>query len=70
VVYVLEFLATVSDGTRKPIEIAKQRAKNVPLISEHAKTIMKDAVFQDGRADICIIKDQMGNVLGEVAHQA
>ena len=66
----LEFLATNSDGSQKPVVIAIQRAKNMPLISERAKTIMKDAVFQDGRPGICIIKDQMGNVLGEVAHQA
>jgi hypothetical protein len=52
VVYMLEFLATNADGTRKTIEIIKQqRAKNVPLISERAETIMKDAVFQGERPD-------------------
>jgi hypothetical protein len=68
VVYLLEFLATNADGTRKTIEVAKQRAKNVPLIADRAKTIMQDATYSASRADICIIKDQMGHVLGEVAH--
>ena len=63
----LEFLATGSDGTRRPIEVAKQRAKNMPLISDRAKTIMKDAALRGVRADICVIKDQMGHVLGEVS---
>ncbi len=66
-VYLLEFLATNADGTRRTIEVAKQRAKNVPLIADRAQMIMKDANFAVSRADICIIKDQMGHVLGEVA---
>ena len=70
VVYMLEFLATNSDGTRRTIEIAKQRAKNMPLISDQARTIMKDAALRGLRVDICVVKDQMGHLLGEVAHPA
>jgi hypothetical protein len=69
VVFVLEFLATNLDGSRRTIEIAKQRAKNVSLVADRAKTIMKDANFRPPMADVCVIKDQMGHVLGEVAHQ-
>lgn len=65
-VYVLEFLATNSDGTRRTVEIVKQRAKTNSLIEEKAKNLMKDAVFPQGRPDFCVIKDQMGNVRGQV----
>jgi hypothetical protein len=70
VVYMLEFLATNADGTRRTIEIAKHRAKSVPQISDRARTIMKDATLPGGPADTCVIKDQMGNVLAEIAHLA
>jgi len=69
VVFVLEFLATNLDGSRRTIEIAKQRAKNVSLAADRAKTIMKDANFRRSMAAVCVIKDQMGHVLGEVAHR-
>jgi hypothetical protein len=65
VVYVLEFLATNPDGTRRTIEVLKQRAKNNSLIEEKAKTFMKEA-FPRGRADFCVIKDQMGQVHSQV----
>jgi len=66
VVYVLEFLATNSDGTRRTVEIVKQRAKTNSLIEEKAKILMKDAEFPQGRPDFCVIKDQMGDVRGQV----
>jgi hypothetical protein len=66
----LEFLATNADGTRRPIEVATQRAKNMALISDRAKTIMRNAALRGSSADICIIKDQMGHVLGQVSELA
>jgi hypothetical protein len=67
-VFVLEFLATNHDGSRRTIEIAKQRAKSVRLVADRAKTIMGQDNLRALRADVCVIKDQMGHVLGEVAH--
>ena len=69
-VYVFEFRATGSDGTRRVIEIAKHRAKSVSLAEDRVKTIMKNVRFPDGIADNCLIKDQMGHVLSEVRDRA
>jgi hypothetical protein len=66
VVFVLEFLATNADGTSRTIEIVKQRAKTNSLIEEKAKVLMKDAAFRQGRPDLCVIKNQMGQVHGQV----
>jgi hypothetical protein len=69
-VYVFEFRATGSDGTRRIVEIAKHRAKSVSLAEERVKTIMKNVRFPDGIADYCAIKDQTGHVLSEVTDRA
>jgi hypothetical protein len=48
------------------IELTKHRAKSVLLAKHRAATILKNVKFSEGTADVCVIKDQMGYVLGEV----
>jgi hypothetical protein len=67
VVFVFEFFETLSDGQRVLIEIQKHRAKSAELAKLRARTIIKSVVRQGRSADVCLIKDQMGGLIGELA---
>jgi hypothetical protein len=65
-VYVFEFFTVEPDGNRLLLEITKHRAKTKDLAHAHGDSMMRDVVFGDQKATVCIIKDQTGNTLGEV----
>ena len=65
-VYVFEFFTVEPDGNRLLLEITKHRAKTKDLAHAHGKSMMGNAAFGDQKATVCIIKDQTGNILGEV----
>jgi hypothetical protein len=64
-VFVLEFLVFSGDG-RRVIEKVTHRAKSVDQARRYAASIMKNIVIDDRRADLCEVKDQMGNILAVV----
>jgi hypothetical protein len=65
VVFVLEFLVFEDDG-RRVIERMTRRAESVDQARRHATSIMKNIVIHDRKADLCEVKDQMGNILAVV----
>ena len=61
-IYVLQFfLDATDDGERRHVTVTKHRAKSTALAEAHARTLIADA-----KADVCLIKDQAGKLLGEV----
>ena len=66
-VFVFEFFETLSGGQRVLIEIQKHRAKSAELAKLRARTIIKSVVWRGKSADVCLIKDQMGGLIAELA---
>jgi hypothetical protein len=66
VVYVLEFFA-VSGDERHVLDRMTHRAKSVDLARDQAKAMLRNVTIRDQKADLCLVKDQMGNTLGVVA---
>jgi hypothetical protein len=46
------------------------RAKSVDVARDHAKSVLRNVTIRDRKADLCIMKDQMGNTLSMVPAQA
>jgi hypothetical protein len=46
------------------------RAKSVELARHHAKSLMKNVKFHDQTAQLCEVRDQMGNILSVVPADA
>ena len=65
-VYVFEFFTVEPGGNRLLLEITKHRVKTRDLARAHGKSMMRNVVFGDQKATVCIIKDQTGNTLGEM----
>jgi hypothetical protein len=65
-VYLFEFVSIAGDGRRSLIENVTLRAPSVVHARETARSMLRDVVFHDRRPDACVIKDQMGHVLGGV----
>jgi hypothetical protein len=63
VVYVLEFLAYGSDGGQDFLDNLECRATTLDGAEGQARTMGKNVKVKDRKADVCIIKDQMGNRL-------
>lgn len=61
-VYLLEFYAIEGDAKRV-VGSMTHRAKSVERASNHAKSLMKNVKFEDRTAQLCQVKDQMGNIL-------
>jgi len=70
VVYVFELFEASADGTRNLIEVQKHRAKSVEAADHRARAIIKSVVLFGKRANLCVIKDQMGGTIKEVAIDA
>ena len=68
-VYLLEFLV-IEGGGKRVIYQTTYRAKSVERASHHAKSVMKNVKFQDETAQLCEVKDQMGNILNVVRANA
>ena len=66
VVYVFEFFA-VSGDERHVIDRMTHRAKSVDQARDQAKAMLRNVTIRDQKADICLVKDQMGNTLDVVA---
>ena len=69
-VYVFEFFEALPDGNRHLIEVQKHRAKSAEAADNRARTIIKNIVLHGKMANLCIIKDQMGGMVKEVAINA
>jgi len=69
-VYMFEFFTFESDGDRLLLEITKHRAKTGDLADSYGKSMMRNVLFHDQKAGICVIKDQVGHKLREVRADA
>jgi hypothetical protein len=66
VIFKFEFLSVELDGSRFLLETTKHRLKTRELAHEFGKSMMRDGLFRERKANTCIIKDQSGKTLGEV----
>jgi len=69
-VYVFEFFALESTGDRLLLDTAKHRAKSRVLADAYGVSMMRNVLFRDRKASICVIKDQVGHTLREVSADA
>ncbi len=65
-VYVFELFTIDLDGSRLPLETVKYRLKSKDLVHAHGQSMMHNFLFNGKRAQICVIKDLTGSMLGEV----
>ena len=66
-VYIFEFFEALPDGKRTLIEAQKHRAKSAEAADDRARTIIKNVVLDGKIANLCVIRDQMGGLIREVA---
>jgi hypothetical protein len=64
-IYLFEFFTLEQDG-KHPLDWMRQRASSVDRARDHAKSIMKNVRLRDQVAQLCEVKDPMGNVLSVV----
>jgi hypothetical protein len=57
-------------GERHPLDVVTHRTKSVDVARDHARSALRNVTIRDRKADLCIIKDQMGNTLSMVPAQA
>jgi hypothetical protein len=69
-VYMFEFFAVEGAGNRLLLNTTKYRVKTGPLADAYGKATMRNAIFHDQKASICVIKDQVGHILREVSVDA
>jgi hypothetical protein len=69
-VYMFEFFKVEPDGDRLLLEITKHRAKTRDLADSYGESMMRNVLFRDQKAAICVIKDQVGHTLREVRADA
>jgi hypothetical protein len=67
VVFVLEFVVVAPNGRRDAVDYLKCRAPTVDKAGEKARSIARDVYVKDRNPDLCVIKDQMGTELAELA---
>ncbi len=65
-VYMFEFFAVEDTGQRLLLEIMKHRAKTGVLADAYGQAMMRNVLFNDQRANTCVIKDQVGHFIREV----
>jgi len=65
-VYIFELFAVETAGGRRLLNTTKHRVKGGVLADAYVKAMMRDVVFSDRKAGICVIKDQLGHTLREV----
>jgi hypothetical protein len=66
-VYMFEFFAVEGAGARLLLNTTKYRVKTGPLADAYGKATIRNVAFHDRKASICVIKDQVGHILREVA---
>lgn len=69
-VYLFEFFAVDAEGYRVSINTTKHRERTAALADAYAQSIMRNILFRDQRAGVCIIKDQVGHTLREILANA
>jgi hypothetical protein len=69
-VYVFEFSIIEVDGNRIILQTIKQRIKTKDLARAHGESMMRNVLFKDQKANVCLIKDQNGIMLCEVRANA
>jgi hypothetical protein len=65
-VYLFEFFAINAAGQRLSLNATKRRVKTAALADAYGQTMMRDVFYDDQKATICVIKDQVGHTLREV----
>ena len=65
-VYLFEFFAVESAGHRLLLNTTKYRVKTAALADAYGQATMRNIAFHDQKANICVIKDQVGLTLREV----
>lgn len=66
----LEFYQIDSDGTRTGGQQVVDASESVAAAIAQAQSMMRDAIFTFGRANLCLIKTQNGRVLCEVRSES
>jgi hypothetical protein len=69
-VYMFEFFAVEAAGARLLLGASKHRVKTGALADAFGKATMRNVAFHDQKADICVIRDQVGHMLREVPADA
>lgn len=69
-VYLFEFFAVEPSGCRVSINTTKHRERTAALADAYAQSIMRNILFRDQKASVCLIKDQVGQILREVIASA
>lgn len=69
-VYLFEFFAVEATGNRLSLNTTKHRVKTAALADAYGQSMMRDGVFLDQKATVCVIKDQVGHTLREVLADA
>ncbi|MEF3366405.1 hypothetical protein V3H18_07645 [Methylocystis sp. 9N] len=69
-VYLFEFFAVEATGNRLCLNTTKRRVKTAALADAYGQSMMRDLVFDDQKATVCVIKDQVGHTLREVLANA
>jgi hypothetical protein len=64
-VYVFEFY-TLNGATRHALDRMTHRAKSIEQAKDHARALMRNVRVRDRLPDVVIVKDQMGQTLGEI----
>jgi hypothetical protein len=65
-IYVLEFFAADIRNENCPRLRIKHRAKNLALVEQRARELIKDVSVGDKKACGCLIKDQLGKLISEI----
>lgn len=60
--YELEFYVTDEKGERRRLR-GEQREGSIDFAIRHAKSILKYALIEDQKPDVCIVKDRGGKVV-------
>jgi len=65
-VYMFELFAVQAAGNRLLLNTTKHRVKTGVLADAYGKAMIRELAFSDQKADVCVIKDQVGHTLREV----
>ena len=69
-VYMFDFFVVEPAGNRFLLGTTKHRAKTRDLADAYGASMMRNVLFRDQKAAICVIKDQVGHTLREVRADA
>jgi hypothetical protein len=65
-IYMFEFFAVEPAGSRLLLSASKNRVKTGALADAYGKATMRNVAFHDQKANVCVIRDQVGHILREV----